>query len=433
MIEVCKPKHKPETSTTAMASAAPTTPAGGGSSVAGGAGGGGGGGRGLGEGTAAVGTVISGEDDVRQLEAALSKRRRQFSAHHLKVCMQVAPPVSPPSTTCPTHRECTAGMRARVPGTMQASSLVHYTSRGTTASHDSKQCPSTHQAEFAPHDSRCCRCLLLFMLLCCIFQAKFKYACMLTDSGNNKRLRDGVALLQGTAIDSLWSRVALHTTFKCRVRAHVRCNQQTEVMDTGFDQNACLFELAVAYKRLGHMVITVASCFLCQPINLTLSTTCTQRTSRQHIERLLRRSPDDKQGMAFHRSLRRTVRRGTITMDSHLCCFISSPPLNPNRWSSRAHSHRCSCRGSHPVVATWPEAQGGGHSFLSIDTLITNPSINLTATTCAGSSPRHTRHPRLQGPRAPRSHRVAAPRSHTSPSANARHTALAPLAAPLLP
>lgn len=28
-------------------------------------------------------------------------------------------------------------------------------------------------------------------------------------------------------------------------------------MDTGFDQNACLFELAVAYKRLGHMVITV--------------------------------------------------------------------------------------------------------------------------------------------------------------------------------
>lgn len=33
--------------------------------------------------------------------------------------------------------------------------------------------------------------------------------------------------------------------------------------------------------------------------------------------------------MAFHRSLRRTVRRGTITMDSHLCCFISSPPLNP--------------------------------------------------------------------------------------------------------
>lgn len=134
-----------------MASAAPTTPAGGGSSVAGG---GGGGGRGLGEGTAAVGTVISGEDDVRQLEAALSKRRRQFSAHHLKVCMQVdpSPLTSPPSTTSPTHRECTTGMRARVPGTMQASSLVHYTSRGTTACHDSKQCPSTCQAEFALHD-----------------------------------------------------------------------------------------------------------------------------------------------------------------------------------------------------------------------------------------------------------------------------------------
>lgn len=181
-----------------MASAAPTTPAGGGSSVAGG-GGGGGGGRGLGEGTAAVGTVISGEDDVRQLEAALSKRRRQFSAHHLKVCMQVAPLLpSPPSTTSPIHRECTTGMRARVPGTMQESSLVHYTSRGTTASHDSKQCQSTRQAEFAPHDNCCC--WLLFMLLCCIFQAKFKYACMLTDSGNNKRVRDGVALLQGTAL-----------------------------------------------------------------------------------------------------------------------------------------------------------------------------------------------------------------------------------------
>ena len=145
----------------------------------------------------------------------------------------------------------------------------------------------------------CVGCVLISLLRC---QAKFKYARTLVNSSSREKLQLGASMLQGLLLHAHTSTPHCHLcsdtnmltlvySFVC-LYAHVShafppVRRVTELVYCGHEISSCLFALALAHYRLGAM-----------------------KESRKFIEHLLRREPDNKDALVFHRLLRSEVSRG---------------------------------------------------------------------------------------------------------------------------